>query len=81
MNTYKFYLPGYTGSEEDPYTFKAAHAPYNSEGLAEDAADYYHSNCDGWEDTWPLTFCVYFEGEWHTHKVDREAVPSFYVVG
>ena len=80
MNAYQYYLPGYVGSEEDLYTFDA-HSPWSSEELAQDAADDYHSNHDGWEDKWPLTFCVLFEGEWHTHKVDREAVPSFYVVG
>ena len=80
MKTYKYYLPGYIGDADDPYEFKG-YTPWSSDELAEYAAEDFYFNHDGWEDKWPLTFCVLLDGEWITHKVDREAVPSFYVVG
>lgn len=79
MNTYQYYLPDYCGSVADPYSFKA-HAPWSAEELAQDAAEDFHSNHDGWECKWPLEFCVLLDGKWYSFTVDREAVPSFYVV-
>lgn len=79
MNTYKYYLPNYVGSEDEPYKF-TGFAAWDSENLAEDAANDFYHNHDGWKDKWPLTFCVLFEGEWIMHKVDREMEPNFRVI-
>lgn len=47
--------------------------------LAEDAAEDYHSNHDGWESSWPITFSLYgIDGEKiGDFAVERETVPSF----
>lgn len=60
---------------EVPDHFTVEHA----EWTAEDAAEDYHSNHDGWEYKWPLTFRIRDEngrdlGEW---EVSMEMVPSF----
>lgn len=47
---------------------------------AEDAASDYHSNHDGWESHWPLTFVIYESEagpELARFSVDREAAPQF----
>jgi len=49
--------------------------------LANEAAEHYHSNCDGWESDWPLTFHIYsVEEKKHigSFHIEREAEPSFY---
>lgn len=79
MTEYQYYVLEYMG-RKDPFTFKS-YTAWSSKEVAEKAANDYHSVRDGWECDWPLTFCVYFEGEWHTHKVDVEPVPWFRVVG
>lgn len=45
---------------------------------AEKYADYFHSDRDGWENTWPLNFVV-FDGErYFDVEVDREYVAEFW---
>jgi hypothetical protein len=42
---------------------------------------YFHSNHDGWESNWPLTFALHSTKEWPEVarlNIDREAVPHFY---
>ena len=47
---------------------------------AEMAAEDYHTNHDGWESTWPLTFVILNDelNELGRFSVDREAVPHFH---
>jgi len=49
--------------------------------VANDLADDYHSNHDGWESKWPIEFRIYKNDEcvWRG-EVDREMEPAFYVV-
>jgi hypothetical protein len=50
------------------------------EQMARLAADDYHSEHDGWESSWPLTFALYESEdgpEMARFEVDREAVPHF----
>jgi len=49
---------------------------------AEFAAEDYHSNHDGWESSWPLTFAMYDPGDQLLGRycVDRETVPRFTAV-
>ena len=48
--------------------------------VAEECADQYFAECDGWDDTWPLVF-VLFETEEGPEvarfTVEREDVPTF----
>ena len=49
--------------------------------IAVKCAEDYHSNHDGWESNWPLTFALHTteEGpEAAQLDIDREAVPHFY---
>jgi hypothetical protein len=49
--------------------------------IAARCAEDYHSNHDGWESNWPLTFALHAteEGpEVARLEIDREAVPHFY---
>ncbi len=48
--------------------------------LAEECAENYHNEHDGWESEWPLTFVLYETEngpERARMSVDRESVPSF----
>ena len=48
--------------------------------LAEECAEHYHNNHDGWEATFPLTFAMYETEDGPERArmiVDREDVPSF----
>jgi hypothetical protein len=52
----------------------------NHHDAAQDAADDYHSNHDGWEASWPVDFSVESpDGVVKSFSVDREARPEFYV--
>jgi len=50
------------------------------EHVAKQAAENYHSNHDGWECSWPLTFIIWdLEGiELGRFSVDRDYDPIFY---
>ena len=48
---------------------------YDLRSVAEQAADDYHSNHDGWEASWPQIICVEQDGETGTFSVDRDNVP------
>jgi hypothetical protein len=66
---------------EDAYSFKPSHdEPSWAKYAAEEAAEDYHSNHDGYEDDWPLTFVLLDDAgkELGRFMVDREAIPHFY---
>jgi hypothetical protein len=61
---------------------------YDLESFADDAGDVaisaaedFHSNHDGWECEWPITFEILDADDISLgcFKVDREAVPHFYI--
>lgn len=62
------------------YTLESNWVLEELEYIAEDCAEDYHSNHDGWEARWPLTFTIATEDETilGTFEVEREARPQFY---
>lgn len=67
--------------EDDPengYSFETEWNSAHGEWIAEDAAQSYHQNNDGWEDSWPLTFAISVEGEYlGRFTVELEFEPTF----
>lgn len=50
--------------------------------VAEECAEDFHSNHDGWEATWPLTLRLYASEDGREvgrFEIDREAQPVFFV--
>lgn len=66
-------------SFEDAYKHESDWSEENLEYVAEDCAEDYHYNHDGWEDRWPLDFELWnHEGKFlGKFEVNREAVPEF----
>jgi len=53
----------------------------NPEDVAEEAAQDYWDNCDGWEASWPNTFEIFDEGKSvGKFVVEMEATPTFYTI-
>ena len=77
MNTYKIWAPVYGETVDDHGDFNSVYD--DLEYVAEDFADYYHDNCDGWECSWPITFHIADENGklLGVVEVDRETRPSF----
>ena len=78
----KYYVDDH-GTIEDAEMIPDCDCSETTAGLAwaaEYAAEDYHSNHDGWEATWPLTFVVLDDelNELGRFSVDREAVPQFH---
>lgn len=49
------------------------------EYVAQDAAEDYHNNHDGWESSWPVDITLFHDGkEIGKFSVDMETVPAFY---
>jgi hypothetical protein len=64
---------------DDAYECETDHDTEFDDWMAEDCADDYHSNHDGWESRWPITFRIWMEsgevlGDYH---VEREYEPVF----
>lgn len=62
------------------YEVKTAADDDSADWIAEDAADDYHSNHDGWESHWPLTFRIWNDqgtllGD---YSVERDYDPVFH---
>jgi hypothetical protein len=75
----RYYIEEYDGGPEDSYYFD----PFKSTDLrwaAEEAADYFFCEHDGWDSTWPLTFVLLDDSgvEVGRFMVEMEARPSFY---
>jgi hypothetical protein len=51
--------------------------PDDAEEAAELYADYFHSDRDGWENTWPIEFVVHDGEKFFIVSVDREYDPVF----
>jgi hypothetical protein len=68
----------YSWSPKNPYDLTDE---YDLEALAEFCADEYHSNHDGWENSWPLNISIAESEDGAiiaTFSVEREAQPVFY---
>jgi hypothetical protein len=53
----------------------------DAEDVAVEAAEDFHTNHDGWESNWPITFEIVDAEDISlgNFQVDRESVPHFYV--
>lgn len=53
---------------------------FDADGAAESAAEWFYDNCDGWENTWPVTFRVRHvkTGKVWDVSVGMEHQPSFH---
>lgn len=49
------------------------------DSVAEDCAEDYEYNCDGWESSWPIVFHIWDEKDNYLgcRKVEKEYSPSF----
>lgn len=47
------------------------------EDAAEQYAEYFHNNRDGWENSWPIEFVVHDGRAFHLVSVDRDYDPTF----
>jgi hypothetical protein len=55
--------------------------PDQVEEVAEEAAEDYFHNHDGWESSWPRPITIFRDGKkLRTVSVDMEAVPKFFAV-
>lgn len=65
---------------DDFYNIESNWNENQGEYLAEDCAEDYHSNHDGWEAYWPLTITLAREDETiiGTFSVEREHKPEFF---
>ena len=65
---------------DEAYKFSSTFRSDSVQYLAEEAADHFHSQHDGWECSWPLTFTIWDEegNKLDTFIVDRESVPEFH---
>jgi hypothetical protein len=79
-NKYKFTVPDH-GDQEFQFesTWDHEKNPDYSIWIVEEAAEYYHDNCDGYECGWPLIFELFtMDGKLlGKFEVEREAVPQF----
>jgi hypothetical protein len=64
---------------EGDYQFKSAWGADDVESLAEDAAADFHSEHDGWECTWPITFAIFSKDDVFIANVtvERDVEPVF----
>lgn len=82
---YKEEFDDYDADERDDRAWTAkprwsgdtSHEPYDVRDAAKKYADYFHSQRDGWECTWPLEFVVHDGSVYFVVEVERETVPEF----
>lgn len=74
--SYRYYIPNDIETIADA---RAMDGDYSCpEEAAEEAAAYEHSNCDGWNRDWPMTFAIINEnGKETLVRVEREFEPFF----
>ena len=78
IQTYRYFRPEHGGSIEHSYEFQSNWKRDNADWIAEDAADNFHSEHDGWEASWPMKLSIVFDdGTIETFEVERETVPTF----
>lgn len=77
MARYRYWLPEHGMTRDDP--FEVDSESRSPRLIAQDAADNYHSNHDGWEARWPLKITVELQnGSERTFEVERDMEPAFY---
>lgn len=79
-NKFKYYVDG--DDFENAYEISLAFQYDDDEAddVAEECAEDYHGNHDGWEHSWPADFYIYsMEGKLlGVFEVDRQSTPVFY---
>ncbi|MBI6529027.1 hypothetical protein JEP40_07860 [Proteus vulgaris] len=88
MAIVQFYIAGGRGKDPseitnnlryellDDHNFSADDDDF--EFCIEECAEYYHDDCDGWEDKWPLLFMLWIDDQYlGTFEVEREFDPVF----
>lgn len=80
MNRYVIVLPEYEETFQDGEQFDSNFEEDSANYIAEDYAEYFHGNRDGWDSSWPLRFDVYSQDGKLIGKfnVNREFRPEFY---
>lgn len=78
MNT-KFKYHYRQGDWDDLYDFESTWNPENSDYIAEEVAEDYFSNHDGWESSWPTDFEIFdLDGNsLGVYSVELEHTPTF----
>lgn len=65
--------------ENDCYEFEHEKNYYLSPEQA--TADYYFNNCDGWEDRWPINFCLLTVGNKEINRFRAHQEMAFGIEG
>lgn len=77
----KFWRPDYSETVDDADEFEIKHFDPTDDldFAAEEYAEYYHSNRDGWECSWPIVFYIADEDGKFLGRVsvERESRPHF----
>ena len=78
MNKHRYnYAVSDTGDNPD-YEIESVFGPDSLEWVAEEAAEQYHSDHDGWESSWPLVFTIYQDGKrLRAFEVHQDVKPVF----
>ena len=76
---FRYWIPEEGGWAGDYYTVESTWDKEELEYVAEDCAEDFHSNHDGWDNDWPIEFVIADEaGEvLGTFNVHMEARPEF----
>ncbi|HEK3121732.1 TPA: hypothetical protein SMV36_000462 [Proteus mirabilis] len=87
MAIVQFYIAGGRGedpsgiSEDNLYELPDDHnfsADDDLDSCIEACAEYYHADCDGWEDKWPLLFMLWIDDQYlGAFEVEYEYDPVF----
>lgn len=63
---------------DDKYELETSWNENHIDYMADEAAEDFHSNHDGWESFWPLNFEIFIEDvSQGIYKVERENSPTF----
>jgi hypothetical protein len=71
----------YSTSDSNDCRYEMRRAARELRDVACDAAEHYHSECNGWESIWPLDITLYESEEGPAiarFEVERETVPQFF---
>ena len=77
---YEYMVLGY-GAEYSRDAVKINCGWIDPSDVAEEAAQDYWDNCDGWESNWPNTFEIFSDGKSvGKFRVQMESTPTFYTL-
>ncbi len=74
----KYFVKSDGETVEDAKELRSSSASSDVVSFAEEVAEFYHDNCDGWESSWPIMLTIIDDrGEEHDVSVDRDFDPTF----